>query len=103
MSDIAFIGDRDTIWPFKALGAETIFSDESQEAIPRLVSEAVDGGFKIIFVTEEVYEAAREEIDSLGERAIPAVTLIPSVAGNRGVAIQMIRDSVRRAMGAEFI
>ena len=51
----------------------------------------------------QIGEAAREEIDSLGERGIPAVTVIPSVAGNRGVAMQLIRHSVRRAMGAEFI
>jgi V/A-type H+-transporting ATPase subunit F len=102
MSDIAFIGDRDTIWPFRALGAETIFSDDSQ-ALPRLVSKALEGDFKIIFVTEEIYGAAREEIDSLAESAIPAITVIPSVGGNRGMAMQMIRDSVRRAMGAEFI
>ncbi len=102
MSDIAFIGDRDTVWPFKALGAETFFSDDGR-ALPRLVSEALGKGFKIIFVTEEVYEAAREEIDPIEESALPTVAVIPSVAGKRGVAIQMIRDSVRRAMGAEFI
>jgi V/A-type H+-transporting ATPase subunit F len=102
MSDIAFIGARDTIWPFRALGAETIFSDGA-ESVPSLFTGAVDHGFKIIFVTEEVFEAARREIDALREQALPTVSVIPSVDGNRGMAMQVIRDSVRTAMGAEFI
>lgn len=102
MSDIAFIGDRDTIWPFRALGGEVFFCNK-YEAVPRLVSEVAQGEFKIIFVTEEVYESAREEIDAFGEQAIPTFAVIPSVEGSRGMAMQMIRDAVRKAMGAELI
>lgn len=102
MSEVAFIGDRDTVWPFLAFGGEVFFSDES-ESTPRLVSEVARGEFKIIFVTEDVYEAAREGIDALQEQAIPTFAVIPSVKGSRGTAMQRIRDSVRRAMGAEYI
>ncbi len=102
MPEIAFIGDRDTIWPFMGLGADVFFSDESESAA-RLVSEAVKNEFKIIFVTEDVYEAAREGIEALREQAVPTFAVIPSVTGSRGTAMQMIRDSVRRAMGVEYI
>jgi len=57
----------------------------------------------LLFVTEDVYEAARQEIEEFREQAIPAFAVLPSVKGSRGVAMQMIRDSVRKAMGAEFI
>jgi V/A-type H+-transporting ATPase subunit F len=102
MSEIAFIGDRDTIWVFQALGGEVFFSDE-HESVPRLVSEVLQGEFKLIFVTEDVYDTTRETIDEQQEEAIPTFALIPSVKGSRGAAMQMIRESVRRAMGAEFI
>lgn len=102
MPDIAFIGDRDTVSAFKALGAETFYSDE-HESPAQLVSEASRGRFKIIFVTEEVYEGAREIIAAFKEQATPTFTVIPSVRGSRGLALQMMRDSVRRAMGVEFI
>ena len=102
MSDVAFIGDRDTIWPFKTLGSDVFFCDEHNSP-QRLVAEILRGQFKIIFVTEEVYESARNEIDALNELALPTVTVLPSVKGSRGIAMQTIRDSVRRAMGAEFI
>lgn len=102
MSDIACIGDRDTVWPFKALGIDVFFSDE--HASPsRLVADVMQKQFKVIFVTEDVYESARERIDASAEQAIPTIALIPSVARNRGMAAQRVRDSVRRAMGAEFI
>jgi vacuolar-type H+-ATPase subunit F/Vma7 len=102
MSDIACIGDRDTVWAFQGLGAEVFFSDE-HESVPRLVAEVMQGEFALIFVTEDVYDSAREIIDAQQEKAIPTLALIPSVKGSRGTAMQMIRTSVRRAMGAEFI
>ena len=102
MSEIAFIGDRDTVWPFMGLGAEVFFSDE-HESTTRLVSETARAEFKIIFVTEDVFEAARESIEALREEPVPTFAVIPSVTGSRGVAMQMIRDSARRAIGADLI
>ncbi len=102
MSDIAFIGDRDTVWPFKALGCDVFFA-EGPESAPGLIADAVKREFKIIFVTEEVRESAQEKIDAYAEQATPTFTVIPSVKGSRGVAMQIIRESVRKAMGAEFI
>ncbi len=102
MSDIAFIGERDTIWPFKAFGADLFFADE-HASLPRLVAEVSQMQFKIIFVTEDVYEGARERIDGFAEESTPTFAIIPSVKGSRGIATGMIRHSVRKAMGAEFI
>lgn len=102
MSDIAFIGDRDTVWPFKAFGTDVFFSDE-HESPTRLVAEVSQRNFKIIFVTEDVYEGARAGIDAFAEASTPVFAIIPSVRGGRGVAAQLVRDSVRRAMGAELI
>ncbi len=102
MPEIAFIGDRDTVWPFMGLGAEVFFSDE-HESTTRLVAETIQAEFKIIFVTEDVYEAARQGIEALQEEPVPTFAVIPSVTGSRGTAMQMIRDSVRRAIGSELI
>lgn len=102
MSDVAFIGKRGTIWPFKALGADVFFYDEGEPA-QRLLAEALQGEYKIIFVTETVYENLRDRIDNFAEEATPTFAVIPSIRGSRGVATKIIRDSVRRAMGAEFI
>ena len=102
MSDIAFIGDRDTVWPFKALGSDVFFSDE-HESLPKLLNQVLQEKFEIIFVTAEIHESMRERIDGFAEESTPTFAVLPSVKGSRGIALQMIRDSIRRAMGAEFI
>jgi vacuolar-type H+-ATPase subunit F/Vma7 len=102
MSEIAFIGPRDTVWPFVALGAEVFFSDEHPSPL-RLVSEVSQKQFSVIFVTEAVYEAAKDKIDEFVEKATPTFAIIPSVEGSRGIATQIIRASVRKAMGAELV
>ncbi len=102
MSDIAFIGERDTVWPFKAFGVEVFFSDEN-ETLARLLSGVLQKQFKLIFVTEDVYESLREKVDGFAEESTPTFTIIPSVQGSRGIALQMIRDAMRRAMGTELI
>ncbi|RJP24187.1 MAG: hypothetical protein C4520_04670 [Candidatus Abyssobacteria bacterium SURF_5] len=102
MSEIAFIGPRDSIWAFAALGADVFFSDEHASPM-RLVTEVSQKPFRIIFVTEDVYEATRERIDEFTEKAIPTFAVIPAVTGSRGVAAQMIRTSVRKAMGSELM
>jgi V/A-type H+-transporting ATPase subunit F len=102
MSDVAFIGDRDTVWPFKALGNAVFFSDE-HESLSDLVTDVSRRQFSIIFVTEEVYESTQDIIEMLSDLAVPTFAVLPSVKGRRGIAMQLIRDSVRKAMGAEFI
>lgn len=102
MSEIAFIGPRDTVWPFAALGADVFFSDE-HPSVARLVAEVAQKQFPIIFVTEDVYETAGERIEEFAERATPTFTIIPSVEGSRGTATQIIRASVRKAMGSELV
>lgn len=102
MSDIAFIGDRDTAWPFKALGSDVFFCDE-HDSPARLIAGVLGQPYKIIFMTEEFYDLVRGQIDVLSEQALPTVAILPSVKGTRGVAMQLIRDSVRRATGAELI
>lgn len=102
MSEIAFIGPRETVWPFVALGVDVFFSDEHPSPL-RLVTEVSNRQFQIIFVTEDVYEAAKERIDEFAEKATPAFAIIPAVQGSRGIAAQIIRASVRKAMGIELV
>ncbi len=102
MSEIAFIGDRDTVWPFKALGNDVFFSDE-HDLPTRLFADVVRQDFKLIFVTEEFYDAVRDAVHELSEDALPTVVILPSVKGARGITMQLIRDSVRRATGAELV
>lgn len=102
MSRIAFIGDRDSVWAFKAFGIDTLpaaDAESAREAFARAVRE----GYAIIFVTEDVYEACSEQIAEYRDFALPTVTVLPSVRGSRGLAATEIHQAVSAAVGADIL
>lgn len=102
MSDIAFIGDRDTVWGFRAFGIDAIpvaGPDDAREAFSRVVRES----FAIIFVTEDVYEACDDLISEHRDSALPAITVLPGVHGSRGIAATEIHRAVSAAVGADIL
>lgn len=102
MSKIAFIGDRDSVWGFKAFGIAALPVADAEEARETLVA-AVKKGYVIIFVTEDVYEACSEEIGEYRDLPIPTVTVLPNVRGSRGLAAAEIHQAVSAAIGADIL
>jgi len=102
MSRIAFIGDRDSIWGFKAFGIAAFPVAGAGDAHDAFMA-AVKQGHAIIFVTEDVYEACSEEIAEYRDQAFPTVTVLPSVKGSRGVATAEIHEAVSAAVGADIL
>lgn len=102
MSKIAFIGDRDSVWGFRALGVSVFPVTGGDEARERFAA-AVREGFAIIFVTEDVYEACPDEIAAVREQALPTVTVLPGVRGSRGLATREIHRAVSAAVGADIL
>lgn len=101
MSDIAFIGDRDSVWGFAAFGASVRAVSGGDEARTAF-EETVRGGASVIFLTEDVYEACSDQIRELKDQALPTVTVLPGVTGSRGLAAAEIRDAVSAAVGADI-
>ncbi len=102
MSRIAFIGDRDSVWGFRALGMTALPVAGAGEAREALAG-AVRDGHAIIFVTEDVYETCSEEIAAYRDQALPTVTVLPSVRGSRGFATAEIHRAVSAAVGADIL
>jgi len=102
MSDIAFIGDRDTVWGFGAFGIRAIpvvGRDEAREAFSTAVKEST----AVIFVTEDVHEHCEDLIAEHRDAALPAITVLPSVHGSRGTAATEIHRAVSAAVGADIL
>lgn len=102
MSKIAMIGDRDSIWPFRAFGVSLYFLrniDEAKDVLRRALTK----DHAIIFVTEEVFKACREEINKVQDRPTPAITVLPNLRGSQGVGMEEIKEAVRKAIGAEIL
>jgi V/A-type H+-transporting ATPase subunit F len=102
MSRIAFIGDRDSVWGFRALGVTALPVAGAEEARSAL-AEAVRGGHAIIFVTEDVYEACSEEIAAYRDQALPTITVLPGVTGSRNLIAGEIHRAVSAAVGADIL
>ena len=102
MSRIAFIGDRDSVWGFKAFGIAVFPVAGADEAVAAF-SAAVEGAHAIIFVTEDVYEACAEQVAQYRDLALPTVTVLPSVRGSRGLAATEIHEAVSAAIGADIL
>jgi V/A-type H+-transporting ATPase subunit F len=102
MSDIAFIGDRDSVWGFAAFGMAVravADGDEARAAFDEIVAE----GPSIVFVTEDVYDACAEQIARYRDQPLPTVTVLPGVTGSRGVAAAEIQEAVSAAVGADIL
>ena len=93
MSRIAFIGDRDSVWGFRALGMT------AREALAGVVRD----GHAIIFVTEDVYETCSEEIAAYRDQALPTITVLPGVRGSRNLMAGEIHRAVSAAVGADIL
>lgn len=102
MSEIAMIGDRDSILGFKALGV-TIFPVNAKGESVKALQEIVMQEFKVAFITEQMAPSPEEIAGIIGGRTFPVVTMIPSNRGSTGLAMKRLQTLVRKAAGADVL
>ena len=102
MSEIAMIGDRDSILGFKALGVEIFPVNAKSESIEAL-HEVIKQEFKVAFITEQMAPSPEEIASIIGDRTFPVVTMVPSNRGATGLAMQRLQALVRKAAGADIL
>jgi V/A-type H+-transporting ATPase subunit F len=100
MSSIAVVGDRDSIWGFKALGMEIHAVNSPEEALQTLRGLCTPE-YGAIFITENYARQLGEEIDEL-EKFItlsPSIVIIPGHQGSQGMGMQKVKAVVEKALG----
>lgn len=102
MSEIAMVGDRDSILGFKSLGVE-IFPVNNVEECLSALKEIIKKDYKVAFVTEQIAPEPKKIADLLQGRTFPVITMIPSNRGSTGLAMKRLQDLVRRAAGADVL
>lgn len=102
MADIAMIGDKDSVLLGRAAGLEVYFETDGAEA-GKLIDRLAKENTRIIFITEPVFEAAKDTIDKYKSQAFPAVIPIPSGSGSTGAAMDNLRANVEKAIGASIL
>jgi V/A-type H+-transporting ATPase subunit F len=102
MSEIAMIGDRDSIMGFKALGVAIYPAETTQQAL-QAIREAIEEQYRVVFITEQVMPD-RSQIDALlNARPYPVITPIPSNRGSLGLGLGRLRELIIKAAGADIL
>ena len=107
MYKIAVLGVRDSVLGFKALGLDTYFvedADEARHTLHRLAKPAAGASseYAIVYVTEQLAADITEDIARYKTNVTPAVILIPGKTGSLGLGAQALQSAVERAVGADI-
>lgn len=101
MSKVAVIGSRDSILGFKGLSL-SVFSVKNGEEASCTLAAMANNDYAAIFITEDLAEGVEEIIRALREKPLPTITFIPSPKGTRGLGMEKLRGSIRKAVGADI-
>jgi vacuolar-type H+-ATPase subunit F/Vma7 len=98
MSEIAVITDTESLSIFKTLTVDysLVQADEIESTFEKVYNQE----YKIIFVTENVYEKCRQYIQK--ERHFPIVTVLPSLIYMKELGRQNLSKLTKIATGTEL-
>lgn len=99
---IGVIGGRDSVMPFKLFGFEVVYAG-SPKQVRETIEAMAKNNFGVIFITEDTSELAIETIDRYKTDVIPAIILIPSHTGTKGIGLKEIQETVERAVGQNIL
>ena len=102
MRKAAVIGDRQSIFGFRALGLQTVEASEASEAAAALHMLASQE-YAIIYVTEQLASQIQKDIDKYLENSDISVIMIPSKDGSLGIGMSEMHRAVERAVGADIL
>ncbi|WP_319470748.1 V-type ATP synthase subunit F [uncultured Trichococcus sp.] len=100
--NIAVVGDKDSILPFKILGFDVFACHNAQtarETVDRLAAE----NYGIIYLTEEMAKEIPDTVSRYDNRVQPAIILIPNHKGSLNIGKNRIQENVEKAVGQNIL
>lgn len=101
-SDIAVLGDKDSILYFRAIGVSTYPVANPEDAKP-ILRRLCKEHYAVIFVTEPIAREILDLIDDLTKEPLPSIVLIPNNQGSLGLGMERIRRTMIRAIGSGIV
>ncbi len=97
---VAMIGGWSSVVGFKAVGVDTYVTSSPQEG-PEVWGALPLERYAVVMITEPVYEVLRELApDFPPHEGLPVVLAVPAVSGSMGIARNVIRKRVVKALGS---
>lgn len=104
MYKIAVIGDYDSIYGFAALGLDTFpVVDTDLEGAKKKLAQLAGGQYAVIYITENLANLLKNEVEKYREELMPAIIQIPGVFGNTGAGVEGVKKSVEQAVGSDIL
>jgi V/A-type H+-transporting ATPase subunit F len=104
MSDVAIIGDIDTVTGFKLGGVKKGIIVNNDEEAKNALDELLDGGISIIIITEKIADNIRGYINKrLGSDVLPMVIEIPDKTGSPEGGNDQMAALIKRVIGVEMV
>ena len=103
MYKIGIIGQRDAILGFMALGFSVHEAATAEDAAKELHRMARSQEYGVIFITENYAVKLEDEIARYRDLPLPAIVSIPGQEGSTGYGMNVLRNAVERAVGADIL
>ncbi len=99
-SNLAILGDRDSILCFRAAGVDTYGAtkDDAAGVLRKLARQ-----YKVIFVTDNFAEQTAEIIKKFDDQTYPIVITLPSKAGSNGSGLELLKSLSEKALGVDIL
>ncbi|NLD26555.1 MAG: V-type ATP synthase subunit F [Acholeplasmataceae bacterium] len=99
--DIAAIGSDDTILLFNAVGIKTYtLSDPLQ--VDKTIFQLSNQKCRIIYVSEEIYQAIPETLEKYKTAVYPIIIPIPTKTESKEIGLEKIKENVEKAIGFDI-
>jgi len=95
---IAFVGEKDMVYPMKAIGADVYPVEEMKDALS-IMRDVLSKDYGIVFYSEELHSKIRDLIEEYREKPYPALVPLPGVTGSKGIGIELLKEIMKKAAG----
>jgi len=102
MYKVGIVGEKDSILGFLALGID-IFPAYEADEIKKTLHQLVEDEYAIVYITEKASLLAKDFIVKYKDNPLPAIIVIPGISGNMGIGMNEVRESAKRAIGADIL
>ena len=100
-SQLAVIGSREDVLPFRAIGAEAVITDDVDEAIAAIRRFAREG-YPVIFIGDTLMGRTAPVLVEFSSSPIPCITAIPREDGTSPFSDNRINSLVKQAIGIDM-
>lgn len=104
MSDVAVIGDVDTVTGFKLGGVRKGYIVKNDGDAEKALDELLDAKISIIIITQKIADNIREHINKkIGSDVLPMIIEIPDKSGSSEEGSDQIAALIKRVIGVEMV